>query len=279
MTKAKSTKPKILLVDDNQELRQAIGAYLESSKFQVTLAANVAEALHLIDTKPFDVLLTDLHMPEAGDGFTVVSAMRHTNPNAVTLVFTGYPALQEAADAILLQADEVLLKPMAMPALIEVIRDQLVKRESRKPSNIERVAVILERDANVTIQDWLDRVDVESELMCVPLSVEQRTGHLPKLLQELVHRLRVPRELGTKQVSEAAVAHGKIRQSQGYSVSMIVEESRILQVSIFHTLEKNLKTVNFSLLLSDVMTIADECDSQLKQTLNSFMGQAAQVAA
>lgn len=53
---------------------------------------------------------------------------------------------------------------------------------------------------------------------------------------------------------------------------MIVEESRILQVSIFHTLEKNLSTVNFSLLLADVMTIADECDSQLKQTINSFIG-------
>jgi hypothetical protein len=131
----------------------------------------------------------------------------------------------------------------------------------------------------VTIQDWLDRVDGESELTCVPLSHEQRTGHLPKLLQELIHRLRVPRELGTKQVSEAAVAHGKIRQTQGYSVSMIIEESRILQVSIFHTLEKNLSTVNFSLLLTDVMTIADECDSQLKQTINSFMMQAAPVAA
>jgi hypothetical protein len=89
----------------------------------------------------------------------------------------------------------------------------------------------------------------------------------------------VPRNLGTKQVSEAAVEHGKIRQSQGYSISMIVEESRILQVSIFNTLQKNLRTVNFSLLLTDVMTIADECDSQLKQTLNSFMTQVAQVAA
>jgi hypothetical protein len=44
-------------------------------------------------------------------------------------------------------------------------------------------------------------------------------------------------------------------------------------------LEKNLSTVNFSLLLTDVMTIADECDSQLKQTINSFMMQAAPVAA
>jgi hypothetical protein len=58
---------------------------------------------------------------------------------------------------------------------------------------------------------------------------------------------------------------------------MIIEESRILQVSIFHTLEKNLSTVNFNLLLADVMTIADECDSQLKQTINSFMDRAAQV--
>jgi hypothetical protein len=140
-------------------------------------------------------------------------------------------------------------------------------------SNTERVASILERDTPATIKDWFDRVEREDELTCGPLNKEQRTGNLPKLLQELVHRLRVPRELGTKQVSEGAVAHGKIRQSQGYSFPMIVEESRILQVSIFHTLRSNLSTVDFSLLLTDVMTIADECDSQLKQTLVSFMGQ------
>ena len=149
----KSGQPKILLVDDNEELRTAMAAFLKASKFRVTTAATVGEALHLIDAKPFDVLLTDLHMPEAGDGFTVVSAMRHTNPNAVTLVFTGYPALQAAADAILLQADEVLLKPMAMPALITVIREQLLKREAHKPTNTERVASILERDAKVTISE------------------------------------------------------------------------------------------------------------------------------
>jgi DNA-binding NtrC family response regulator len=89
------------------------------------------EALHLIDTEPFDVLLCDLHMPGAGDGFTVVSAMRHTNPEAVTLVFTGYPALQEAMDAILLQADEILIKPMSIPALLALIREKLQKRGAR----------------------------------------------------------------------------------------------------------------------------------------------------
>ena len=275
----KTELPKLLLVDDNKELRQAMGAMLSARKFQVTTATSAAEALHLIDTKPFDVLLTDLHMPEAGDGFTVVSAMRHTNPSAVTLVFSGYPALQDAADAILSQADDVLLKPMPPPELIAIIREKLEKREPRKMTNTERVASILERDVLVTIKDWLDRVDVESELTCVPLSKKQRTGHLPKLLQELVHRLRVPRELGTKQVSEGAVQHGKTRQSQGYSIPMIIEESRILQVSIFHTLQKNLRSVDFSLLLIDVMTIADEVDSQLKQTIISFTEQAAKTPA
>jgi hypothetical protein len=60
---------------------------------------------------------------------------------------------------------------------------------------------------------------------------------------------------------------------------MIIEESRILQVSIFHTLQTNLSVVDFSLLLIDVMTIADEVDSQLKQTVMSFAESAAEIAA
>jgi CheY-like chemotaxis protein len=265
-------QPSVLLVDDNEQVRTTLGAVLEANQFRVTSAANVSEALQLIGKHKFDVLLSDLHMPGAGDGFTVVSAMRHTNENAITLVFTGYPALKEAMQAILLQADEILVKPMDVAELVELIREKLAKRGKRAPTNIERVASILERDSKATIQNWLARVRLEPELMAVSLSDEKRTGHLPKLLSELVHRLLNPRSLGTKAVSNAAVLHGKVRAAQGYSVSSLVEESRILQVSIFETLQNNLGTVDFSLLLLDVMTIADEVDSQLKQTISSFMG-------
>jgi hypothetical protein len=165
---------------------------------------------------------------------------------------------------------------MDPPALVALIREKLQKHEEQRMMLAERVATILERDTQATISDWLGRVEGESELTCVPLSKEQRTGHLPKLLKELVGRLRVPRNLGTKQVSEAAVEHGKVRHSQGYTIPMMIEESRILQVSIFQTLQNNLSTVDFSLLLLDVMAIADECDSQLKQTISSFMGRAAE---
>jgi hypothetical protein len=122
-------------------------------------------------------------------------------------------------------------------------------------------------------------VNSDKELTATALSDDQRTGHLPQLLRELVHRLRVPRPLGTKQASEGAVMHGRIRRVQGYTIPMMVEESRILQVSIFNTLQANLKVVDFSLLLIDVMTIADEVDSQLKQTIVSFSQSAEDLAA
>jgi hypothetical protein len=196
--------------------------------------------------------------------------MRHKHPDAITLLFTGYTALREAMDAILLQADEIMVKPMPIPELLALIREKLKNRGTRRASNTERVASILERESETTIADWLSRVENDDELNHLVLSRDKRTGHLPLLIRELVHRLRVPRRLGTKQVSDGAVEHGKIRYSQGYTIPMIIEESRMLQVSIFHTLQSNLNVVDFSLLLIDVMTIADEADSQLKQTIVSF---------
>jgi len=270
---------RILLVDDDDVVRETISEILRLEHFQVTSAANVTEALHFIDTQSFDLLLSDLHMPSAGDGFTVISAMRHKHPNAITLLFTGFPALKEAMDAILLQADEILVKPMPIPKMISLIRERLERREKRISPVADRVATILERDALPTIANWLDAVKTDEELTLIPLSDEERTGHLPQLIRELVERLRVPRSLGTKQPSEGAIKHGTIRRSQAYSIPMIIEESRILQVSLFNTLQTNLSTVDFSLLLLDVMTIADEVDSQLKQTIVSFSASPEKVAA
>jgi CheY-like chemotaxis protein len=266
----KNAQTKILLVDDNESVRSTLKAVLEFNQFVVTTAANVSEALHLIVTEHFDVLLSDMHMPGAGDGFTVVSAMRHKYPDAITLLFTGYPAVKEAMDAILLQADEILVKPMPIPELVDMIREKVAKRSMRTRLNAERVASILERDAHKIIAEWLSRVKLDDELCHIVISDHQRAGHLQKLIEELVVRLRLPRVLGTKQMSDGAVEHGKVRRSQGYSIPMIIEESRMLQVSIFHTLQNNLNVVDFSLLLIDVMTIADEVDSQLKQTIVSF---------
>jgi RsbT co-antagonist protein rsbRD N-terminal domain len=135
--------------------------------------------------------------------------------------------------------------------------------------NSESVASILERDGEITIQNWLEMVEQSAELTRIPLSRHERIGHLPELFRDLIDRLRLGRASATP-ISLAARDHGEIRRQQGYTAPMVVEESRFLQVSIFETLHRNLSSMEFSRVLPDIVTIADECDSQLKQAMLSY---------
>jgi hypothetical protein len=72
-------------------------------------------------------------------------------------------------------------------------------------------------------------------------------------------------------ISVAASHHGDLRRKQGYSVAMVVEESRLLQVCLFSTLHMNNKLLNYENLLPDVVTIGDEVDAQLKQQMLRYM--------
>ena len=263
----------LLLVDDEAVLRMTLCKILEHHGFEVTTASNVADALKKITTGHFDVLLSDLHMPNPGDGLTVVSAMRHSNPKAVTMLFSAFPAMEAATDAILLQADEILVKPLAVEDLVQAIKQRLLEgpKGFRK---VESVANILEGNVTHTIAHWLGLVHQEPNLMRIPLTDEVRSEHLPQMFRDLVLRLRTFRPLGSKElVSIAAAQHGIARFRQDYSAAMLVEESRILQVSIFQTLQNNLASIDFSILLIGVMTIADEVDSQLTQSMTSYTGQ------
>jgi CheY-like chemotaxis protein len=263
----------ILLVDDDETIRTTLCALLEAQGFDITCAASVSEALKFITANTYDVLLSDLHMPGAGDGLTVVSAMRHANPKAVTILLSAFPEMDAAAQAILLQADQILIKPMDITSLVKAIRQRLAT-EIQPTRIIESVAAILERSVQSTITAWLKRVEGEEKLTIISLNHDQRTGHLPKLIEDLVTRLRSFHPLGSKALSSAAAhEHGTLRRSQGYSAAMIVEESRILQVSIFETLQENLANIDFSLLLNGVMTIADEVDSQLSQAMESYIAE------
>jgi DNA-binding response OmpR family regulator len=263
---------KILLVDDSALLLGKMQELLELNGFEVVPAASVTEALNQIVSQHFDVLLTDLHMPDPGDGFAVVTAMRHAQPEVLTLVVSGFPDVQGAMAAILLQADEVLVKPIEIEQLAELIRKKTLERAHAPKPRKETVASILERDLNSTIQRWLWRVGRVEELTRIPLTEEQRSQHLREIMSAIVSRLRGSRFVeAVASDSPAAVAHGELRYRQGYTAPLMVQESRILQVCIFETIQRNLANVDFSTVLPDIMIIADEVDSQLTQSIGSYV--------
>lgn len=265
------------MVDDYDGVLRTMEQVLLLHDFDVITAASVPDALRLCCNQPFDVLVCDLHMPRPGDGFTVISAMRHCNPEAVTVLYSGYPALHAAMADILMQADEIIVKPIVIPKLIDLINRRLAEPRSKRPKpvpgdNNESVAKLLDHEFTNTIADWLVQVKKNPEIMSVLLNDAERTAHLPDLFRDLNERLLDPQPLDApvKQRLSARL-HGVIRRQQGYTAAMIVEESRILQVSIFKTLQTNLAVLDFSNLLLGVMSIADEVDAQLRQAMDSYI--------
>jgi DNA-binding response OmpR family regulator len=265
---------RVLLVDDDAVVLGTMRALLEKNGFEVVAVGGVTEALKCIAIQSFQVLITDLHMPNAGDGFTVISAMRHSQPAALTMLLSAFPDVKSAMEAIILEADEIVVKPVEVKQLAALVRERLLIQRSPAPPK-QSVSAILERCSDSVVRNWLARAKQAPELNHLDLKDEDRTGHLPKLIEDLVLRLNRPitGSPGDSDASfsSAAVLHGELRHGQAYTPEMLVHESRILQVTLFETLKDNMNALDFSLLLPDVMTIADEVDAQLTQAMGSYM--------
>src|ERR1039457_3650434 len=138
----------------------------------------------------------------------------------------------------------------------------------------ERVGVVLRRCAGGIVEGWLARAKQSSELNVVSLSDEQRAVHIPRLVEDMALRLGKSSDAMKDSdaiFSAAAVAHGKLRYLQGYTPAMLVDESRILEVTVFGMLQSNLNSLDLRLLLPGVTAITDEVDGQLTQSIGGYM--------
>jgi hypothetical protein len=137
----------------------------------------------------------------------------------------------------------------------------------------QNVADVLEHETRFAIIDWLSRVNAASKTISVWLPGEERCAHLPEMFHDIVARLRASTSSRPSNgISLAAHNHGFKRHEQGYTPIMMIEESRIVQIAIFETLQLNLRHMDTALVLGDVMTIADEVQSQLAQAMTGYYG-------
>jgi len=121
--------------------------------------------------------------------------------------------MSAAANAILMQTDEILVKPMNVSDLLDAITRQLVKGPLHK-RKVETLATILERTTEASIADWYGSIEKEDTLMAVALTREARYKHLPHF-RDLGRRLQAFKPLGTKELkSESASDHGLERRGQ-----------------------------------------------------------------
>ncbi|MGD0796354.1 MAG: response regulator [Acidobacteriaceae bacterium] len=259
-------------MDDDEAVLDGLRPILEAHEFDVTVASNVMDALRHITSESFDVLLSDLHMPGPADGLTVVSAMRHANPKALTIILSANPDMSKAADTILKQPDEIIMKPVKGGAIVQVIRQRLAPPPPPpEPVAAQPVAAMLERESAAITEAWLRRMGETGGLKAVPLPREEQAGYLADALKEIVYRLRYPQPLGSMTLfSMASLQHGARRRRQGFAAPLLVEEARALQVVLFEAIEANAARMDAAQLPGTLMAIADEVNAQLLQSLSGY---------
>ena len=264
-----SAKPKLLFVDDEENIRLTLGMYLQEEGFAVTTAPNVPEALKLITQETFEVLIADLNVGHAGDGFTVVSAMRRTQPEAVTFILTGYPAIETALEAIRLQVDDYITKPTDTETLAEKIRSKLKERRPEHHIESKRLAVVVAQHVPWITEEWLDRARRDPALGTIRVSDEARTDHVPRVLDVA---LRMSRGEQIPDIeTNAARDHGVIRRKQGFSVPLLIRETRILEDVIADCVQDNLLEVQISNLIPDMVTVHRTLQVLLEESVSAFL--------
>lgn len=119
---------KILVVDDDQELRENIVEILNADGFEACTAANGEEALDLLRETTIDLVLLDLIMPKMG-GMEVLSLIKRQYPGVKVIMITAYSTVDNAVEAMKIGADDYITKPFKINDLSMAIKRNLAEAD------------------------------------------------------------------------------------------------------------------------------------------------------
>ena len=267
---------RVLLVDDDPAIRTSLEQILRKEGFDVTVCATVAESLSEINAKPFDALISDLNIGEPSDGFTVVSAMRRTQPQAITLIMTGFPAFDSALEAIRQQVDAYLLKPTDIRELVGLLRRGLTEHRGRHiPLPRRRLYEVVRERIDDAIHQWTTAMKAIGRPPWSDLTDEGLIDGLRTLLDELCYRVESPNEEIREKSLESARAHGSLRARQDFSVLDLMLEARNLRLVLLNVVHGHLIELNLSNVFTDLFTMSDTLDEMATAAVQAFLADTA----
>lgn len=133
----------ILIVDDEKNMRRILSTILQGEGHVVVEAAGVKEAIELVSTAQFDLILTDQKMPD-GDGLSVIAAARDADPSLPVVMLTAFATVDLAVEAMRLGAFDFIAKPFTPEVLLAVTkraaeRAELLRENDRLRGEIGRL--------------------------------------------------------------------------------------------------------------------------------------------
>ena len=139
-----SKMPRILVVDDEEAMRESLNDWLKEDGYEVGLAAGGQEAIDMVRDEPWEVVLLDLKMPGM-DGLETLKHLKEVRPDAEILMMTAYATVDTAVQAMKEGAFDYLVKPFD-PDEIEILIKKIVKQKELILENILLRKKLEERD-------------------------------------------------------------------------------------------------------------------------------------
>ena len=122
--------PKVLLVEDDNLTRTVLGQFLRANGYEVELAENGAQAISLFKEDKFDLVVSDVIMPNV-NGWDLSDRINSISPDTPILLMTAYAAVQvQSRQAQSRAMPEVILKPLVLTDLLSKIQDILEQKIS-----------------------------------------------------------------------------------------------------------------------------------------------------
>jgi DNA-binding NtrC family response regulator len=139
-------RPRILIIDDDENIRESLAMLLEAKGYIVDTAKDGKEAVSKSNANFYNLALIDIRLPDM-DGISLLTAMRETIPKMVKLIVTGYPSLENAVEAVNRGADGYILKPVDTNKLLSTIGEHLGKQRENKAYSEQKVKDYIETRA------------------------------------------------------------------------------------------------------------------------------------
>jgi signal transduction histidine kinase len=225
---------RLLVVDDEESLRITTAAILEREGYRVNTAASGEEAISLLESTEYDLVLTDLHM-EGGDGLSVLSEIRRRAPLTISVVLTGFASVESAIAALQEGAYDYLVKPCDIDIMRHTIRRgvehrRLMLAEQKARADLEQLnrdleLRIAERTVELTIlNEELAEANRAKDVFLATLSHELRTPLTPVV--GWIKLLRTG-NLDTRGVAQALDAIERNAWLQSRLIDDLLDTSRI----------------------------------------------------
>ena len=125
-----STRGRILVVDDEEQMRDLLVKVLEKSGYQVSVSAEGTQALALLEREPADLVVTDVRMPGMG-GMEALRAVKELNPDIVVIIMTAFGTIDQAVQAVKEGAYDYISKPFKIEEMLLTIDKALEERRLR----------------------------------------------------------------------------------------------------------------------------------------------------